>query len=153
MRRIFFWACVFAFPCAALAQSSQAVTQWENLGTLHPGQKIQVIDTSHKKHSGAFASFSDQAVKIEEKNETETIQKADVSNVSVPGQHRLRNVLLLGGLGAGVGAGIGAGAGSNKNTIGGRGPMAAFCGAIGLVGGAVVGALLPSHKTIYRANP
>ena len=63
-----------------------------------------------------------------------------------------------GGAGAGVGAGIGAATYHPCSSqsfcldIGGRALPTAIGAAIGFVGVAVAGALLPSHKTIYRVN-
>ena len=152
MRRLLVWTCVFVLPCACWAQNGNSSTSWKNLDSLHAGERIRVADTSYKKHSGAFVSFSDQAITIEEKHGAETIQRGEVSGVSLAGRHRLRNALVGGAIGAGAGAGIGAAAGSS-NKIGGRGAMAALFAAVGFVGGAVVGAILPGHKTIYRASP
>ncbi len=153
MRRLVIFACVLALPCAAWARSGRSATSWDNLAALHAGEKIQVVDTSHKKHSGAFVSFSRQAITMEEKHKTETIQRGDVANVSISGRHRLRNALIGGLIGGGAGAGIGAAAWSSGHIGTSKGEFAAILGAVGFVGGAVVGALLPDRKTVYRENP
>jgi hypothetical protein len=67
-------------------------------------------------------------------------------------KHRLRNTLIGAGVGAGAGAAIGAAAGGcspGEWWCIGRGPTAAIFGVIGGVGGTAVGALWPSHSTIY----
>jgi len=87
------------------------------------------------------------------------IPKESVVRVTVLDKsHRLRNSLLFGGVGAGAGAGIGAAAtrcSSSSNTFCGLGRgVAVGIGAVaGLLGGAGVGAAIPSHPTIYRAEP
>ena len=145
-------------PCVASAQSNQA---WENLSTLRAGEKIQVVETNSKKDSGTFVSVSDTAISVQEKAGAQTIDRKDVRSVKLRKRaHRLRNTLILGGVGAGVGAGIGAGASRGQ-----CGPSTPYCvnplpkgfyagvgAVIGFVGGAVVGALWPSHKTIYHAK-
>jgi len=81
-------------------------------------------------------------------------------------KHRVRNTLVGLGLGGGVGAGVGAGIGaatfhscsSQSFCIQpvGKGGSAGIAAVIGFAGGAavgaVVGALLPSHSTIYRVT-
>lgn len=56
--------CLFVTP--SLSWGSTVVSAWQNLSTLRAGQKIQVINKSHGKHSGAFFSFDDQSIKLHE---------------------------------------------------------------------------------------
>ena len=90
------------------------------------------------------------------------VRTADVRSVKrMRTKRRLLNTVLLGGVG--VGAGIGAATYHDNpcpptafvclNGIGGRGLPTALGAAIGLVRGAIVGALLPNHEIIYRVNP
>jgi hypothetical protein len=145
--------CILALPSISFAQSKQA--SWSNLTGLHSGQKIQIIGTDSKKLSGTFVSFSDTAISFHAASGDQTIQKLNITNVKLmENHHRLRNTAIGAGVGGGVGAGIGAAAGScstknlgcfpNSRAIG-----AGIFGIIGLLGGAVVGALLPSHVTMY----
>jgi hypothetical protein len=73
-------------------------------------------------------------------------------------KHRLRNTLIVAGVGAGVGAAIGAASHKSCSSqsfcldIGGSALPAGGGAVLGGVGGAVVGALLPSHSTIYRVS-
>jgi hypothetical protein len=143
---------VFAMLPVSWAQNNQ--TDWQTLSQLQSGQKIQLIDANHQKHSGAFSSFTDQAIVLHERGGNQTIERANVLRVKVQGRsHRLRNVIVAAALGAGVGAGIGYG--TSKNGIGfSKGDAARLGAAVGFVGGAVVGAFVPSrHKTIYRSTP
>ena len=73
-------------------------------------------------------------------------------------KHRLRNALIVAGVGAGVGAGIGAALYKPCSSqsfcldIGGAALPAGVGAVLGGVGGAVIGILLPSHSTIYQVT-
>jgi hypothetical protein len=117
------------------------------------------VETNKKKHSGTFLAFSETEISYQDGAGHESIQRQDVRSVKLmKNSHRVRNTLLLGAAGAGVGAGIGAATHHSCSTssfcldIGGRGLPAAVGAAVGFVGGAVAGALLPGHKTIYSAR-
>jgi hypothetical protein len=158
MRKLLFLICVLGMPFASWAQSDPA--SWENLNMLQVGEKIQVVEMNSKKVSGTFLNVSDAAISLQEKAGQQTIQKQDVQSVKLmKHQHRLRNTLIGAAVGAGVGAGIGAATYHRCTQTGfaclgdfGRGPQTAVGAVFGLVGGAVVGALVPSHKTIYRVK-
>jgi hypothetical protein len=148
--------CIVGISCASLAQTNQ--TSWSNLGTLRPGQKIQVVETTSKKHSGLFASVSDTAISYRETTGEQSIQKQDVLSVKLmENKHRLRNTLIVAGAGAGVGAAIGAAVYKPCSTsfcldVGGRALPTGIFAVVGGVGGAIVGVLLPSHSTIYSVS-
>jgi hypothetical protein len=153
MRKILFLICVLAIPCAALAKTDQ--TSWANLGGLQPGSAIEVLDAASKKHSGAFVSVSDGGITYKESSGQQTISKQDVRRVKLMNhQYRLRNTLI----GAGVGAGLGAAilVGSNSDSHGAPGASNGQAAAVGLgiggVLGAAVGALIPSHPTLYLSS-
>jgi len=155
MRKILFMVCL-GLPCASLAQTKQA--SWANLTALRSGQKIQIVDMTSKKHSGTFANVSDAAISYTEIAGERTIQKQDVRRVNLmENKHRLRNTLIVAAAGAGVGAGIGAAThkscAQQSFCVGGKALPAGIGAVIGGVGGAVVGALLPSHSTIYDVGP
>jgi hypothetical protein len=157
LRKLGIFLCVLGMPFVAQAQGNK--TSWENLSGLAPGHKIQVTGMNSKKVSGAFVSVSDAAISLQDSGGEQTIQKADVRIVKLmENKHRLRNAAIGAAVGAGVGAGIGAGAWgscSNKDEFcidpGGRGVGAGIGAAAGGATGAVVGALWPSHETLYRA--
>lgn len=157
MRMILVLLCVLELPWASQAQANQA--SWALLSRLQAGQNIQVVDTASKKHSGTFTSVSDTAISFRAAAGEQSIQKQDVRSVRLmKNTHRLRNTLIVAGVGAGVGAGIGAatykscGQGPFCLDIGGRGLPTAIGAVIGGLGGAAVGALLPSHSTIYSVS-
>jgi hypothetical protein len=101
--------CILGMPSFVSARGNQAV--WENLNTLQPGQKIQILEMTSKIHSGTFLYVSGTAISLEEKDGEQTIQRQDVRIVKFSKRARhLRNALIVGAAGAGVGAGIGAAA-------------------------------------------
>ncbi len=156
MRKLLFAICVFGVSATLQAQGQS----WENLTKLHTGDKIQVLELNSTKVSGKFVSVSDGSISLEADG-TQNIQKQDVKSVKLMrNKHRLRNTLIVAGVGAGVGAGIGAAAHHSCPSteefcfdIGGRTFPAAIGATIGLIGGGVIGAFLPSHETVYTVNP
>ena len=157
MRKGLFLICVLGVPCVSWTQTNLA--SWANLGALQVGHKIQIVDMNSKKHSGSFVNVSDTAISYQEAAGEQTIQKQDVRSVKLmENRHRLRNTLIWGAVGAGAGAGIGAAVVRSCSSQSicikpiGRGGLAGIGAAVGFAGGAVVGALLPSHKMIYSVN-
>jgi hypothetical protein len=154
MKKLTLAFCVFAISTACWARNDKTV--WQNLSVLESGQKIQVIDKSHRKHSGTLISVDDQGIKLHEKAGDTAVQRDNVARVTVPA-HRVQHAILGLAIGAGSGAAIGAATGgcSNSSTYGclgaSRGEIAGAAAAIGAVVGAIVGAVLPARKTIYRA--
>jgi hypothetical protein len=158
MRKISVLLFVLGLSCAAFAQTDRA--SWANLSGLQPGQRIQVVGITSKKHSGNFVSISDTAISYRETNGEQSIPKQDVVSVKLlDHKHRLRNTLIVAGVGAGVGAGIGAALHKSCSSqsfcldIGGAALPAGVGAVVGGLGGAVVGVLLPSHTTIYQVSP
>lgn len=151
MRAIVFPLCVFGLSCVSLAQTNSA---WSSLTTLHAGQKIEIVDTQSKKHSGNFVSASDTAISYSETTGDHSIEKQDVRSVKLlEHQRRLRHTLIGAGIGAGVGAAVTAAGWESNGFLGGKGAGAAVGAVIGGISGAVVGSLLPTHSTIYSVAP
>ncbi len=152
-RRLWVLVCVLAVPCVAFAQSNQS--SWENLNALQAGHKIQVVEVGSKKVSGTFVNVTDTAISLQAPGGEQTISRTDVRVVKLmENKHRLRNAVIGAAIGAGAGAGIGAAAGKGNGSSGGfdfaaQGAWIVASG--GAVIGAIVGALWPSHKTMYRA--
>jgi hypothetical protein len=149
MRKIAFLLCILAFPPISFAQSKQA--SWSNLSRLQAGQKIQVVGTDSKKHTGTFASFTDTSISYHDAAGDQTIDKLNVSSVKLLEiKHRVRNSLI--GAGVGVAAGTGIGVGVHKGDTLGEAAGGVIGAIIGLASGAVVGALLPTHDTVYDVS-
>jgi hypothetical protein len=152
MRNLLSLICILATSCALPAQTSP--NTWENLNALRPGEKIQIVDTTSHKHSGAFVSASGTAIVLTQSDGDRTLQKQDVRSVKLmKGGHHLRNALIGAGIGAGAGAGITAAAWEPHGFLGGRGTGAAVGAIIGGFCGAIVGAVLPSHTTVIYRTP
>ena len=153
MRKLSILFCVLAMPFVTFAQTNQS--SWENLSALGAGHKIQVVEMNSKKVSGAFVSVTDTGISLQVEGGEQTIARQDVRVVKLmENKHRLRNAVIGAAVGAGVGAGAGAAVGGDNGNSGGfdfAKQGAWIVGAAGAVIGAIVGALLPSHQTIYRA--
>jgi hypothetical protein len=157
LRSILFLISFSAIPSALRAQANHA--SWSDLSGLQPGQRIQVVGMTSNKHSGNFVSISDTAISYRETNGQQSLPKQEVLSVKLmEHKHRLRNTLIVAGVGAGVGAGIGAAVHKPCSSqsfcldIGGAALPAGIGAVLGGVGGAVVGFLLPSHSTIYQVS-
>ena len=146
-------------PCSLGAQGKTG--DWKALYSLHPSEKIEVVETGMKKHVGTFSTLSEEAIQLREASNDIVIRRESVARVTLLDKsHRLRNVLILGAVGAGAGAGIGAAASRCSSSNGsfnfcglGRGVAVGLGAVVGLAGGAGVGAAIASHPTIYRAEP
>jgi hypothetical protein len=154
MRKIFLLLFGLELSCAAFAQTDRA--SWANLGGLQPGQRIQIAGMISKKHSGNFVSVSDTAISYRATNREQSIPKQDVLSVKLmENNHRLRNALIGAAVGAGAGAGIGAASTDRPGVLTdvSRAKGAGVGALLGLIGGGTVGALLPSHSTVYQVSP
>jgi len=151
MRNLFLLISVFATSCTLPAQTSHST--WQNLNSLAPGEKIQVVEMNATRHAGAFLSVSDSAIILTQSDGNQTIQKQNVRSVQrMKNRHRGRNTLIGAGIGAGVGAGISAGIWESGGFLGGKGDGAAVGAVIGGLAGAIVGVFCPSHDTLYRVS-
>ena len=132
---------------------------WKALYGLRSGEKIELIETGMKKHVGTFSTITEEAIQLREGSNEIGIRKESVARVTLREKsHRGRNALILGVVGAGAGAGIGAVSTRCNNATDwfcglGRSIAVGIGGLVGLAGGAGIGAAIPSHPTIYRAEP
>src|ERR1700730_9774692 len=140
MRKVLALIGILGISCGSWAQTDSP--SWVKLSVLHAGDKIQIVEMNSRKYSGTYTSFSDRAISYQDKAGEQSIQRQDIRRVKLmKNKHRLRNTLMLGGVGAGVGAGIGAAtyhpcsAPSFCPNIGGRGLPTAVGAAICLIGG------------------
>jgi hypothetical protein len=158
MRKLVLMICLLGISFSSHAQGKLAT--WGNLSRIHAGDKIQVQQTNSKKITGEFVDVSDAAISLQAKAGPQTIQKQDVLRVTLmKNKHRLRNTLILAGVGAGAGAGIAAAtfhpcppSQTFCLQFGGRSLPAGIGAVVGLLAGAGIGALLPSHETVYTLN-
>ena len=132
-------------PAANAAGGSQ--TEWSNLKQLHPEEKIEVVDMKLAKVKGLFQEFSEDSLSLKVEQKVVVLQRGQVYRVtSLEHPKRARNALIGLGIGAGVVGIVAAAAGDNVESAG------AIAGVwAALIGGPVIGALIPSYPTIYRA--
>ncbi len=159
MRKAALACSLILIPCSLNAQDKKG--DWKALYGLRSGEKIELVETGMKKHVGTFSTVTEEAIQLREGSNDIGIRKESVARVTVLDKsHRFRNALIFAVAGAGAGAGIGAAASrcSNSNTSFnlcgvGRGAAVAIGAVVGFAGGAGIGAAIPSHPTIYRAEP
>jgi hypothetical protein len=121
---------------------------------LHAGQKIQIVESNSKKHTGTFENVSDSAISIRDASGEASIQRQDIRTVKLmENKHRVRNLLIGTGIGAGAGAGIGAAAWESNGYLRGKGTGAAIGTGLGGLAGLIAGSVWQTHETIYRAGP
>lgn len=156
MRNLALVAILLGMPVLSHAQTNR--NSWDTLNTLHAGQRIEVVETNLKTHKGTFSTVTGEAIQLREGDSDVGIKREDVMRVTLLDEsHRLRNALILGAAGAGTGAGIGAAATrcsspSNSFCDFGRGIVIGIGAVAGLIGGAGIGAAIPSHPTVYRVE-
>jgi hypothetical protein len=151
MRNLLLPMCALAIACASAAQTNQPALA--KLDALKAGQKIQIVETNGKKHSGTLESVSESTVALRLSTGEASVPIQDVRSVKLVTKRRLRNTLIGLGVGAGAGAAIGAAIGPSNGWIIGKGYSALAVGVLGAVSGAVVGVLLPTHETVYQTSP
>jgi hypothetical protein len=148
MRKIWFLICVLAATYTSWAQSGPA--SWQNLNSLHEGERIQVLEKNSRKVSGTFLNVSEAAISVQDQAGSQSLQRQDIVRVRLmKNKHRLRNAFIGAGIGAGLGAALG---GATNNGFVNRGVFAAGVAASFSVPGAVIGALVPDHSTIYNVG-
>jgi hypothetical protein len=153
MKKLIFVLLVSLLSSGLSIAATKDSENWDNLKQLRAGDKIEVIDQSLKSFRGTLVSVSDEAISLQSKKDTFTVERANVLRVSVrDSSKRMRNMLL--------GAAIGAGAGlaitlpievqqSNEgNSIAGvMVGVTVGAGGAGLALGATTG-----NRTVYRAQ-
>jgi hypothetical protein len=141
-------------PTALGAQTQQG--SWSNLERLKAGQRIEVIESTLKRHAGNFVAVTSELLTLRENGSAVPVKREDVVRVSTSsgpkrGEHAVIGLVV----GGAIGAGIGAVSGSSNGFLGGssRGIGALVGVVIGAPSGALVGAVVPAHATVYRASP
>ena len=132
---------------------------WSDLNRLKSGQRIEVIETNMKSHSGRFVAVTDDVLSLQEKGSDVSIKREDVVRVSTSsgprrGEHAVIGLVIGGAIGAGIGAA--AGSSGSKNgflDVNTRGIGALIGVALGAPSGALVGAVIPASTTVYRVSP
>jgi hypothetical protein len=144
------WFLIYVLGTTGISWAQGGPASWQSLNTLQAGEKIQVLEGNSRKVSGRFLNVSEAAISVQDQAGSQAIQRQDVRSVKLmKNKHRLRNTFIGAGLGAGVGAVAG---GSVNNGFISRGVFAAAVAAAFSLPGAVVGALVPDHTTVYNVG-
>lgn len=147
----------FGVPAVLCAQSPKGA--WSNLNRLKAGQRIDVIESSVKSHTGEFITVTDEALTLKEHGTNVSLNRENVVRVSTGSGYRRGEHAVIGlAIGGLIGAGVGAAAGSSGSKTEFLGVHAVGVGAlvgvaIGGSAGALVGAAIPAHTTVYRVAP
>jgi hypothetical protein len=132
--------------CTALAADT---TQWSNLQTLHPGDRIGIIQSNQKQVEGRFTRVGGSEITIDAGREITLIQNQVVRVYKRPRLTRSTWVLVGAGLGLIAGAIINATAGERFRNEGGDITAGALLGGAGI--GAGIAALSGGgNKTVYQ---
>lgn len=73
-----------------LSRAQTPTNSWAALNALHAGQRIEIIETNLKKHSGTFSTVTDEAIQLREGGSDVGIRKEDVMRVTLHGPMRKR---------------------------------------------------------------
>lgn len=130
---------------------SQAQHGWQDLSTIRPGTRVDVVDQHLRKQSGKFVRFSDTDITLQTEGKEIAIPREQVYRVTA-GRGRKRNTLIGMAVGGGIGLGIGlATVLAYHGDI--EGIAAVGTTAFGAGVGAGIGAAVPPHTTVYRSEP
>jgi hypothetical protein len=135
---------------ATTAVAQKNAGDWNTVKALTTGTEVR-ITTGSRTVSGKVDRITDDTLVMTSGKGSEIFNQQDVTRVSVGKQgHRGRNTLIGLGIGTGAGIGIGLGVGHANDCSTGwfcglnTGIAGALGGAIGLVGGTAIGALIPT---------
>ena len=156
-------AALLTCTTVAQAQSGPPLSDWQAVSSRSSGEMLVVKLMQGKVVKGRIQDVSQNSVSLQQGDKSVALMRDDIVSVSVLGQKKsgAKGALLGAVIGGGAGAGIGAAATGNGNSqcclssgqtraIG-----AGFGGAIGLVGGSLVGYFSGRNQhnqtIIYRA--
>ncbi len=125
---------------------------WENLQTLHEGDRIEVVSESSGGSKGTFVELTEQAISIKVNEEIRKVSRFDIEHIkSRERSQRGRNAIIGALIGAGAGLVAGLVSGASYHESGETGVFLLITMPIGVGAGAAIGASLPSYPTIYRS--
>ena len=148
---LIFLYCYFSLSCIAAPVSS--TNDWDTLSRLKTGQVLQVVLKDAKVYEGKFQAFTGESIQLLNGEQNRTFLKSDVLRISTKkAGHRGRNALIGVGLGTAAGLGVGAATAHEGEMM--RGVGIGLGAALGAIGGAALGAVIPTGgwEEIYR-NP
>ena len=129
-----------------------AAQSWDVVRALKPGDRIKVIETSRKEHTGKVAAVTAESIAVESGNSQVSLDRANVRRVEVRSSNRrLRNLAIGAAIGLAIGVATDQTLGTYlRNEVGDSSRPLFYVVPIGLFGG--IGAALAPYKTIYRAR-
>jgi hypothetical protein len=142
------------------ADNRNAVSNWDNLQQLAPGDNLRIVLNDAKSYKAKLESVNDNAIVVRLPSGEQTFPRESVLRVSTKGRsHRGRNALI--GLAAGAGTGVIVGVASPElgqgTCVRGSCVDAGEVFALGVEGaglGSVMGAVIPTGRwhDVYRAR-
>jgi len=127
-------------------------TSWSKVEQLRVGQSLRVQCSDQRTWTGSLLGVSSDALILNVDGAERKIARSDVIRADV--KSRVRSTFIGLGIGAAAGAGVGYAAGRGSNLKSSEVTTAVLLGTVLIAPvGAVIGALLPSWKTVYREGP
>ena len=80
MRKLLLIVCLLVMPCVARAQKNEGL--WENLNALRSGERIEVVESRLKNHTGTFVAYSAESITFHEGAADQSVKKEDVMRVT-----------------------------------------------------------------------
>jgi hypothetical protein len=132
---------VLLLPCLLTA----AGHSWEDLQQLNQGRRIRVFLLDRGSFTGTFVGCTAESLTLRDRGADRAVPRAQVRKVTTGSRpRRLRNTLIGLGIGAGSG-GLVVWKATDASERWGYGIAAAIM----VVGGTVIGAVLPANRTVY----
>ena len=134
------------------AASTQSDTDWRSVSRVKAGADIRVILDDWKRHRGRFQSVDDRSITLEIDGVNRTMPRAQVRQIDARGGARAGNAKAWAAAGMLGGSAVGAAScrGEESECVQRR----LFTSmALGTVAGAILGAALPSWRSIYAVRP
>ena len=125
---------------------------WANVEQLRLGQTLRVLCSDQRTWTGRLIGVSSDTLILNVGGTEKKIVRSDVLRADV--KSRAKSTLIGLGIGAGVGAGVGYAAGRGSKLKSSEVTTAVGLGTLLIApAGAVIGALSPGWKTVYRGEP
>ncbi len=125
---------------------------WAKVEQLRLSQTMRVLCSDQRTWTGRLVGVSSDTLILNVGGTERKIGRTDVVRADV--RSRTRSALIGVGIGAAAGAGVGYAAGSGSNLKSSEVTTAVVLGTVLIAPvGAVIGALFPGWKTVYRIEP
>jgi hypothetical protein len=137
---------------AASLANTQRDADWRSLTRVNAGADTRVILDDGKVHRGRFQGTDERSITLEIDGVNRTLQRAQVRRVDARGGSRLSKARAWGmvGMFTGLAAGFASCRGKEGECIQGP-PLTGMM--IGWAAGTIVGAALPTWRSIYAVRP